>query len=258
MKILPVILSILLLCLTCGCVSYDQLVNYRGDLPNPQNLRIESLPDIKVQPNDVLNIKVHSTDLETAAPFNLNPLEQAGNFVSLETMQFNGYLVDENGVIDFPVLGNIKLQGLTISESKELIKQKLKVHLKDPVVNIRLLNFTVTVTGEVKNPGSFTIVNERISLLDALALAGDLTGHANRGNILLVREKEGIRSLQRIDLQSASFFTSEFYFLKQNDLIYVEPIRAKSGDVQDQTSKTVPVIGVAATLLAIIVSLVIK
>lgn len=257
MKDVPVIISFLSLFLANGCVSHNQLVNYQGDIPNPQNIKIENPPGIRIQPNDVLSIKVHSTDLETAAPFNLTPLELGDN-VSVETMQLNGYLVDGYGTVDFPVLGNIEIQNLTISEAKEKIKERLKEHLKDPVVNIRILNFTVTVTGEVNSPGSFTVINERISLLDALALAGDLTGHASRSNVLLVRENNGARSLNRIDLLSAAFFNSEFYYLKQNDLIYVEPIRAKTGDVQDQTSKTVPVIGVAATLLAIIVSLVIK
>lgn len=250
--------STLLVLLLNGCIAHKQLVNYKGELPNSQNIKIENLPDIKIQSNDVLSIKVHSTNLETAAPFNIRPVDQGGSFVNIESMQLDGYLVDQEGIIDFPVLGKLELQGLSISEAREMVKEKLKDHLKNPVVNIRLLNFMITVTGEVNNPGSFTIVNERISLPDALALAGDLTGHANRRNILLVREKEGYRSLERIDLQSVEFFNSEFYYLKQNDLIYVEPIRAKTGAVQDQTSKTVPIIGVAATLLAIIVGLVIK
>lgn len=258
MKFYPVIICVLLLFLTVtnGCISYNQLLSYQNDLPDTTRMAIAHLPDIRIQPNDVLSIKVYSTDVETAAPFNLMPVEDGPGVQSLETMQLNGYLVDESGTIDFPVLGTLHLAGNKISEAKALIRDQLKEHLKEPVVHMRLLNFKVTVTGEVQNPGSFTVVNERISLPDALALAGDLTGHANRRNVLLVREKDGYGVFHHIDLQSAEFFYSDFYYLKQNDLIYVEPIRAKTGDVQDQTSKTVPIIGVAATLVAVIIGLV--
>jgi len=239
-----------------SCVSYNQLLNYQGEVPNPEHIEIKNPPDIRIQPNDIVSIKVHSSDVETAAPFNLSSPEESSGFLNVESMQLNGYMLDREGAIDFPILGRLVLQGLSITEAKEMINEKLKQHLKDPVVNIRLLNFTVSVTGEVQNPGTFTIINERISLPDALALAGDLTGHANRSNILLVRESNGERALHRVNLQSAEFFQSELYYLKQNDLIYVEPIRAKAGEVDDQTSKTVPIIGVAVSLMAVIIALV--
>jgi polysaccharide export outer membrane protein len=272
--VITVLLSVIFL---SSCVSHRRLVSYQGDFMDsqanpvvanyygwegkplvnmdPENIPIGPPPKIRIQPNDVLSIKVHSSDVETAAPFNLTPVQEGGGYINVETMQMNGYLVDQQGGIDFPVLGKIVLEGMTISEAKEMVKEKLKVHLKDPVVNMRLLNFTVTVSGEVRSPGSFVIVNERISLPDALALAGDLTDYANRRNVLLVRENGVSRSLHRIDIQSIEFFNSEFYYLKQNDLIYVEPIRAKTGSVQDKSSKTLPVIGTAATLVAVVVAL---
>jgi polysaccharide export outer membrane protein len=163
--------------------------------------------------------------------------------------------VSQEGSIDFPGLGRLNMDGLSISGAKEMLIEKLKQHLQDPVINMRLLNFKVTVSGEVRNPGSFQVINERISVLDALALAGDLTDYADRTDVLLVREKNGVRSLNHLNLQSAAFFQSDYYFLLQNDLLYVKPIKAKSGTVQDQTLKVAPIISALATLGAVLIAL---
>lgn len=236
-----------------SCVSYQDIVNYQTEMPDTTDFI--KPPVIKIQSNDVLDIKVFSSDVSTAAPFNLGPVDYNWTFGNLESLQLNGYLVDSQGYIDFPVLGQIKVGGLNTSEAKNEILSKLKSYLKDPVVNIRFLNFRITVTGEVRNPGSFTIVNERISLPEALSRAGDLTSYANRSNILIVREENGKRSFKRIDLQSASVFQSEYFYLKQNDLIYVEPLQAKTGDIDDQSNETVTFVVGAATLIAVIVSI---
>lgn len=231
------------------------MVNYQDDFKNKTQIDVTNGPDIRIQPNDVLGIKVFSSESELAAPFNLNSQELNANLISIEAIQLNGYLVNQQGEIDFPVLGSLKWTGLSIVEAKEALLVKLKAHLKDPVVNLRLLNFRVTVSGEVRKPGAFNILNERISLPDALALAGDLTDYADRRDILLVRENNGVRSLNQINLQSATFFQSEHYYLKQNDLIYVKPIKAKAGAVQDQTSKTVPIVTAVATIAAVLIAL---
>lgn len=238
-----------------SCVSYQQLVNYQENFPDETRLPVAKGPDIRIQPNDVLGIKVFSSELELAAPFNLNSDQLNANLISIEAIQLNGYLVSQKGEIDFPVLGSLKWQGLSITEAKDTLVGKLKKYLKDPVVNLRLLNFRVTVSGEVRKPGAFNILNERISLLDALALAGDLTDYADRKDVLLVRENGGVKSLNKIDLQSAKFFQSEYYYLKQNDLIYVKPIKAKAGAVQDQTSKAVPILTAVATIAAVLIAL---
>ncbi len=245
----------ILLYSTSSCVSHKRLVNYREDFPESTRIAITKQPDIRIQANDVLGIKIFSSDIELAVPFNINSELQSASLVSLETIQLSGYLVNQEGKIDFPVLGTLKLEGLSITQAKDSLVEKLKQYIKDPVVNLRLLNFRVTVSGEVRNPGAFNILNERISLLDALALAGDLTDYADRKSILLVREKDGIRSLNQIDLQSAAFFQSEYYYLMQNDLIYVKPIQAKAGSVQDQSSKMVPILSAAATLAAVLIAL---
>lgn len=247
--------AFILLVTGTSCVSHKQLVNYQENFPDSTQLLINKLPDIRIQPNDVLSIKVFGTEMELVAPFNITSSQQSESFVNIESIQLTGFLVNQQGMIDFPVLGRLKLEGLSVTEVKDSLVEKLKLHLKDPVVNVRLLNFRVTVSGEVRSPGAFNVVNERISVLDALALAGDLTDYADRKEILLVRESNGVRSLNRINLQSAAFFQSEYYFLKQNDLIYVKPLRAKAGAVQDQSSKAVPILSAAATVAAVLIAL---
>lgn len=240
-----------------GCIPYNKLVNFQENPKdvNPLDTLPLHIPNIKIQANDVLDIKVFGADKEIAAPFNVASAENVGNFFDPQAIQIVGYLVNQEGIIDFPVLGKIAVAGFTISEATEAIKQQLQTHLKDPVVRIRLLNFTITVTGEVNTQGTYTIFNERISLPDALAMAGGLTDYANRKNILLVREDKGKRILKRVDLSSANFFQSDYYYLKQNDMIYVEPLKAKRGAITDQTNKTLPIVSTAATVIAVIFAL---
>ena len=133
---------------------------------------------IRDRPNDVLDIKVHTQNLETAAPFNLLPSSQTLNISNPELLQLSGYLVDTDGTINFPVIGKWKVQGLHMSEAKAQLLELLTDYLKDPVINIRLLNFRITIDGEVLRPGSFTVYSERISIPEAIAMAGGMTPYA--------------------------------------------------------------------------------
>ncbi|MBK8501594.1 MAG: polysaccharide biosynthesis/export family protein [Saprospiraceae bacterium] len=187
--------------------------------------------------------------------FNLGPIDYNWTFGNLESLQLNGYLVDPKGDIDFPILGSINLNGLTTVEAKESIAKLLTSYLRDPVVNIRFLNFKITVSGEVANPGTFTVVNERITLPEAISRAGDLTNYADRRNILIIREIDGVRTFNRINLQSSSIFDSDYYYLRQNDLVYIEPLKAKTGAIGDQTNETASFVVGSATLIAVIVSI---
>jgi polysaccharide export outer membrane protein len=256
MKFLPtLVLSTLLLLLFNGCVPYDKLVSYKQDSLPQDSILIENAPEIRIQPNDVLNIQVYSLDTKTAAPFNLTP-EDSGRFYNdIQLAQLNGYLVDRHGNIDFPVLGELNVGGKTTTEIKALLKKRLEEHLKEPVVNVRLLNFRITVAGEVLTPGSFNIINERITIPEAISMAGDLTAYADRSNVLVVREEDGNRIFHRVNLLSSNVFQSDIFYLKQNDYVYVEPIAAKTGAVQDQTNKTIPIITAAATLIAVVLSI---
>ena len=173
-------------------------------------------PKLKV--NDIVSIYVSTFDPEASKPFNL--IKQSGG--SSQAV-FLDYLVDTEGNIDFPVLGKIKLLGLTVDETKELIKEKLaEGYLKDPIVNIRILNFRITVLGEVNSPGTYTISGERVTIMEALGLAGDLTIKGKRDNILIVRDFNGTKTYTRVNITNKEIFSSPVYFLTQNDVVYVE------------------------------------
>lgn len=253
--ILIAVSSVFLVMSFTSCIPYDKLVNYKVDASYIDSVTIRNAPAIRIQPGDVLRIQVYGPDEATVAPYNLTPTNNSDNFTALEAVQLSGYLVDQQGMIDFPVVGELKLGGLTTTEAKKLVKTRLLEDLKEVVVNLRLLNFQVTVSGEVQRPGSFFVVNERITIPEALTLAGDLTNYADRSNVLIVREDNGVRTFNRVNLQSSNLFQSELFYLKQNDFIYVEPITAKTGAVQDQSNKTLPIITATATLIAVVVSI---
>ncbi len=252
------LILILLALMTVSCVSHKSLLNYRINFPTDEQNQISNAPKITLQPNDVVSIKVYAVDPEAAKPFNLLATSENSNTYNTDLVQLNGYLIDGYGAIDFPIIGKIMLQNLTTEEAKKLILTALEPHLVDPVVNIRLLNFKVTVSGEVLRPGTFNIFNERISLPEALSLAGDLTDYADRSSVLIVRESGGKRTFHRVNLLSADLFQSEFYYLHQNDLVYIEPVKAKTGAVRDQTSKTIPFVTAAATLIAVLIGILAK
>jgi polysaccharide biosynthesis/export protein len=187
-------------------------------------------PKFKV--NDIVSIYVSTFDTEASKPFNL--VKSTGGNTGAGN-QFLDYLIDIEGNIDFPVLGKIKLLGLTVEQSKELIKQKLSEgYLKDPIVNIRILNFRITILGDVRSPGTYFISGERITIMEALGLAGDLTIKGRRDNVLVIRDFNGTKTYTRIDLTNKEVFNSPVYFLTQNDVVYVEPnnssISTASGD----------------------------
>lgn len=180
--------------------------------------------------DDLLSILVGGLDPDAVKPFNLqvstNMTTQYGGYTTGTPSQ-PGYLIDSNGNIDFPVIGQVHLGGLDRMAATELLKEKLKPYITNPIVNMRMLNFKVTVLGEVRNPGTFTIPNERITLLEAIGIAGDLNITALRKNVLVIRDIDGKKTETRVDLTSKQLFNSPVYYLNQNDVVYVEPNRTK-------------------------------
>ena len=170
------------------------------------------------------------------------------------SLSLNSYTVDKDGFIDFPMVGRIKLIGLSIIEASELIKEKLKSYITDPKVNVQILNFKVSVLGDVQNPGTFFISNDRISILEVIALAGDLQATAKRNNLLLVRLENGIYKEFRINLNKKDFVKSDVFYLQQNDIIYVEANQAKinSSKVSSSWSIAVTVASLVITTLNLI------
>ena len=254
----PIVLYAALLLFCSGCVSYKELVNFKDvRVPQGKTEEIENSLELRIQPKDLLRIQVESVDPAAAIPFNENGISNGLGQVSNQNLQlFQGYLVDEDGFIDMPLLGRIEAAGQTVESLQFLVRGKLKTYLRDPVVNVRYLNFKVTILGEVTVPGVVPLPNSRVTILDALGMAGDLTDYANRNSVLIVREQDGERSYKRINLQSDEIFNSEYYYLKQNDVIYVEPIKARTATVQDPGQRLVsylaPVLSVASIVIALL------
>lgn len=251
-------LVVLLVLLTQSCVKHRDLVNFdEGKLEQHTPEQILNAIEIKIQPEDLLRITVHALDPLAAEPFNIESAngnnQRMQNAQSLEL--FSGYFVDEYGFIDFPVLGRIEVAGQTLEETKLEILELLKEYLKNPVVNIRYLNFKVTVLGEVNQPGTLKLTNKRVTLLEAIGMAGDLTSYANREEILVIREEAGVRSYQRINLKSNEIFASPYFYLKQNDVIYIEPTKARVATVADPVQRFISYTSATLSLVSLILAL---
>lgn len=184
----------------------------------------------QIQPDDLLMIIVSAADPKAAMPFNLSIVGVTGadDIERANAQQrFQTYLVDNKGYIQFPLMGPVKLGGLTRSEALAKLNTELSKYIKDPIVNMRIANYKVSLMGEVARPGSFTIQTERITLPEAISMAGDMTIYGNRSEILVIRESDGTKTYNFVDITKADFIKSEFYYLKQNDLVYVKPNKTR-------------------------------
>ena len=217
----------------------------------PIQLNIET----RIQTNDVLDIKISSLNVESNFLFNNTSPSTASNTFIIEPAKSNeGYLVDKKGFINFPAIGKIKIAGFTREEATEKLADILAGnYVKNPIVNIRFLNFKVTVIGEVNRPSTFTISSDRINLLEALGLAGDMTGFGKRDNVLIIREKDGLRSMARINLNNKDVLSSPYFYLQQNDIVYVEPDRVKAIQVSKR-NVDLPIYLSIASILAIVLT----
>lgn len=192
------------------------------------------LYDAKIMPKDILSITVSTVNPEAAKPFNLSVpttfTSSNRNLISNGNLQ--SYLVDNDGRIDFPIVGTLKVGGLTKSDCEQLIRAKILPYLnknENPIVTVRMTNYKISVLGEVNRPGMFTVSNEKINILEALAQAGDLTIHGVRTNVKLIREDEkGQKAIVTLNLNDANIINSPYYYLQQNDIVYVEPNKVKA------------------------------
>lgn len=254
-KCLNVLLILVGVSLVTSCVSRKKIAYFQDIETLTSNSKIGE--SITLKPNDLLSITVSSDNLETSQPFNVlaiaRPLVGGVSNMSLSsTTQEVGYLVDSEGDINFPVLGTIRAGGLTPRELRENLTEQIKEYIKDPIVNIRIMNFTVSVLGEVNRPGTYTVSGERIALPEALGLAGDLTIFGRRDNLLVVREKDGEKTYKYLDLSNSDVLNSEFYYLQQHDVIYVEPNRAQRQSSSFNRNSSIYV-SVASLLISVLV-----
>jgi polysaccharide export outer membrane protein len=216
-------LLVLLALLLTACGGPRNLVYFSDMTATDPAAPIKNFSSPRIQPDDILTITVSSLSPESNVLFNNVLLPSQGNTGSLAEKINEGYLVDKNGAINFPVIGKITLGGLTKEEAQDKMTDLIKAQVKNPIVNVRFKNFKVTVIGEVAKPASFVIATEKINVLEALGLAGDMTTYGRPENILIIREKDGVRTTTRLNLNSKAVLSSPYYYLQQNDIVYVEP-----------------------------------
>jgi len=207
-----------------SCVTPKDVI-YFQDAGDYKRYRDVTPYEVFIHQDDMLAIMVNSEATEAAVPYNLPLANYYVGGDSYGQQRLLGYLVDKDGSIDFPILGKIQVEGLTRNQLRDLLKTKLIEggHLTEPIITINFLNFKISVQGEVNRPGSFPITGERITLLEALSMAGDLTIYGRRDRVAVIREAKGERYILYHDLCSTELFRSPCYFLQQNDIVYVEP-----------------------------------
>lgn len=257
MKIQIFFLSFLFLFSSCSVRNLAYLSDLQGQEVFQENINNTIEPGI--QPDDLLSISVVSLNPESNSLFNRGEMPVAGIITSASaanstpSVYKEGYLVDKEGNIDFPVLGTVKLGGLTKSAAKAKLTGQLEEYLKEPIVNIRYLNYKITVVGEVNRPATFTVPSERINILEALGMAGDMTQYGKRENVLLIREVAGVRTVTRLNLNNKSVLNSPYFFLQQNDIVYVEPDRMKAVQASTNT-RSLAIATSTLTLLIVAIS----
>ena len=214
-----------------------------------------------IQTGDILFIAVTSLDPSSSAVFNFS-ISGTSNGPGMGMTQLPqnttlGILVNTDGSIDLPKVGKVMVQGKTKQQVREFLTTALMPYLKEPVVTVRFMNYRVTVLGEVNHPGNIPILNERVSILEALGLAGDLTMYGNRNNILLIHERNGVKETKRLTLQDYSIFSSPYYYLQSNDIIYVEPNKAKAY-ISSPVAVLLPAFTTSISLLVLVINSFVK
>ena len=242
--------SLILIVLVASCASKKDVYYFQDiDSTAAEN----SFKFLNIQPGDILDIQIKALNPESVLVFQRQAtlgLQQQ----QVQNRAIDGYLVGEDGSINLPIVGAIDTTNQSTQALAQIIQEALKPYINNPTVNIRLLNFRISVLGEVNNPGTFTVLEERLSLPQALGLAGDLTINGDRNHLLLIRNEAGKKTNQVIDLTKTDFLQSPFYFLKQNDIIYVRPnnARVKSSGLVGNAGTLVSILSLAVSLFIVI------
>ena len=264
MKIRKFLLVLAIPLALAGCTSYKSVPYMQN--PEVVNSGSNSLPlyDAEIMPKDLLSITVNTTDPQAAAPFNLTvqtPLNAALTNINTTTQPtLQQYLVNNKGEIDFPVIGRLQVGGLTKNQAEALLREKLHPSLKEsPIVTVRMANYKISVLGEVARPGTFTVGNEKVNILEALAMAGDMTVYGIRDNVKLIREDAtGKREIITLNLNNADLVLSPYYYLRQNDILYVTPnkTKAKNSDIGSSTTLWFSATSILVSIASLIVNIV--
>ncbi|GHT53514.1 polysaccharide biosynthesis protein [Bacteroidia bacterium] len=251
-RIYGLFFTLLLTLIVTSCGSKKDILYFQDIERFPLNATDRAQYQIRIVPNDNLLITVSALNPVAAEPFNSVNLTTGSLSGSLE---YRGYLVDERGDINFPVIGKVALGGLTKTEAEKLLSDKISHYIKDLVVNIRFMNYKVSILGEVNRPGTYVINDEKISIPEALSLAGDLTIYGQRQNVQIYRMENGEKKYYTVDLTSPAVFYSPYYYLQQNDLVYVKPNKARAG--ASTYNQSLPLIFSAVSIIVTVVSFVV-
>jgi len=249
--LLPVLLLLLL-----GSCSVKKIV-YFNDL-QADSLRVvraaAAFTEPTIQTDDILSVTIQTLDPTTASVANQAVAIQAvgaSSATNVGTQLISGFLVDKDGFIHMALIGKVEVKGLTTYQARDRITKLAEQYYKDPTVQVRFANFKVTVLGEVTRPATYTVPNEKVTILDALGLAGDLTIYGKRENVLLVRDQGGQKELVRLNLNDSDIFRSPHFYLRQNDVIYVEPGKAKAAANNAARTQTFAIIGSIVSVLIV-------
>lgn len=248
-RFVPLFLLVLAASLLSSCVSSEKFALLQNvSKSNEAQAEYQAV----LQPDDLLMILISAENPIIAQPYNLANATVTSNTASSEgQQQILPYQIDQEGIIQMPGIGAVKAAGKTRKELITTIKEKLTGKITNPIVTVRILNFKISVQGEVNKPGTFPISTERITLLEALSMAGDLTIYGKRDNILVIREDNGVKTFQKVDITKGDFVNSPYYYLSQNDVIYVEPNKTKVN-----SSVIGPNITVGLTALSLLITII--
>jgi len=230
------------------------------DIPDSTSVRYIPLAKYSspvVRVDDILNIVIQTLDAQANSILNQGNLPATSGAVSGSSLTssqavVSGYLVGKDGSVHMPYIGSVYVLGLTTDQIRDTVAQKISFYFKDPVVNVRFANFKVSVLGEVKNPSTFLIPNEKPTIIDALGLAGDITIYGRRDNVMLIRDNEGQKEITRLDLDSSKSISSPYFFLRPNDVLYVEASASKVESTDAYRNRNYTIIAAALGFLTVL------
>ncbi len=253
--IAPVFLGLLMMA-SCANPKKISYFNYVPDslYQDPMSLDLHAYSDPVIKPNDVLQISVQTIDPQATTMMGTMTAPATGSG-SASGGAVSGYMVDQKGEIELPLAGRIKVGGMTTSQARDAIARKAEQFYKSPVVNVRFANFTITVLGEVNRPGQITVPSEKISLLDAIGLAGDLKVTGRRNDILLIREEAGKKVFFRYDLNKEDMFHGPYFYLRQHDILYVGPTKNAAAQADVTTMRNLSFVSFGVSLLSLLITI---
>ena len=267
MRSFKLLVLLFLATLFASCASQQDVVYLQDTMNSAKDIAMKQTYEVKIQPDDMLAILVNSRDPQLAAQFNMPIVGyQLGRSTSAEqittTNNLQGYLVNKDGNINFPVLGEIKVAGMTRTQLTEMLEKRLRsegedgAYVKDAIVTVKFLNYKISVLGEVNRPGNYSLNSDRITVLEALALAGDMTIYGQRENVHVIRDNNGQTQNLIVNLKSSDLFNQEGYYLQQNDVVYVIPNKIKAQQSGINQNNNVSVWLSAASLIATVLSII--